>query len=133
MVEPFRDGLIDSVQRHRGDLGRQRRQRVPRRRWTGLHRYAFPESLSGLHEVQQREKAGTSLEASRAGGPVVVSRLADHAARWPAFVEEAAALGVGAVAAVPIGVDRVVGAASLYAPADRDRQPTSRDGRACCR
>lgn len=83
----------------------------------------FPESMSAIHEIEHREQAGPGRDASRAGEPVVVSRLADHAARWPAFAEQAAALGIGAVAAIPMGIEDVVGAATLYSPADRDWLP----------
>ncbi|MBX9396412.1 GAF and ANTAR domain-containing protein [Streptomyces sp. TRM72054] len=70
-----------------------------------------------LMEVQATLGEGPCLHAARTGTPVIASDLAGgrDADRWPVFAQEATALGVRAVYALPLGDDAgCLGTLDLY-------------------
>lgn len=68
-----------------------------------------------LEEVQYTVGEGPAVEASRSGGPVLVSDVAAEDGRWPGFTLMAGDAGVGAVFALPLRVGAIrLGCLGLY-------------------
>jgi hypothetical protein len=60
-----------------------------------------------LEDLQFTLGQGPGLDSAAAGVPVLVSDLADAAARWPQFVPAAATLGVRALFALPLRIGAI--------------------------
>jgi GAF domain-containing protein len=76
--------------------------------------------VADLEQVQERDQQGPCVDAVRSGEPVRVSRLADYRAQWPDYVAQAAALGIRAVATVPMHDGVVLGTVDLYDHTERE-------------
>lgn len=73
------------------------------------------DALGRLEEVQEREQRGPCVEAVRNGHAVAVADLAHTSYRWPAYIQQAAASGIRAVASVPMRTTATtVGSVELY-------------------
>lgn len=58
-------------------------------------------ALSGLCAAEEEAQRGPTFDAVESGLPVVVTSLDNGASPWPEYIAQAAAAGLGAVAAVP--------------------------------
>lgn len=65
---------------------------------------ASNEVSAGLEDLQLTVGEGPCLDAFTAGGPVLIEDLAQAQQRWPAFAEQAQALGAVAVFSFPLQV-----------------------------
>ena len=73
------------------------------------------ETLANLERIQEIHQAGPCVEAIGTGEPVVVHQVADYAERWPAYINRAGALGIGAIAAIPMRAAKTsIGTLDLY-------------------
>jgi GAF domain-containing protein len=81
------------------------------------------EAIAELERIQETRQAGPCLEAIRTGEPVTVSDLANDSAAtelWPEYVARSSAVGVRAVAGIPMLTDdRAIGAINLYSATPR--------------
>lgn len=76
---------------------------------------ASSEATRNLELFQLQRDQGPCLDCYHAGAPVGVADLAEHADRWPQFVEAAGAAGFASVHAVPLRLqDHVLGALGLF-------------------
>lgn len=66
--------------------------------------YATNETSSGLEDLQLTVGEGPCLDAFTSGGPVLIEDLTRATDRWPAFTEQAQALGAAAVFSFPLQV-----------------------------
>ena len=77
--------------------------------------------------MQEAHQSGPCVDAVRTGTPVTVSDLTAHpdaATRWPDYVVQANALGVRAVAGIPMVTDKgVIGAVNSYDAAPHNWSP----------
>lgn len=70
---------------------------------------------TSLEELQYTVGEGPGVEAFTAGDPVLVDELVTDVQRWPGFADGAAASGVGAAFAFPLGVGALrLGTLDLY-------------------
>lgn len=84
---------------------------------------AHLEMLAELERVQESYQAGPCVEAVRTCKPVTVADLAvsDAATWWPAYTTQALAVGIRAVAGIPMRTEtRAIGAINLYDRSPRD-------------
>lgn len=85
------------------------------------------EKIAQLERVQETHQSGPCVDAVRTGKPMTVSDLTadpDAATRWPDYVVQAQAIGVRAVAGIPmVTEERVIGAVNLYDAAPRSWSP----------
>ena len=87
-------------------------------------RLAFDAGVGGpvtvLERLQEATQIGPCVTAFRSGQVVTVSDLGGENERWPAYCRTARALGVQAVASIPMRLgDQAVGAMDLYAAESR--------------
>jgi GAF domain-containing protein len=80
-------------------------------------------AITALEESQETTQSGPCVVAARTGSPVVIRDL--HApealVRWPEYVATARAVGVRAVAGIPlVARDEAIGALNVYASEVRD-------------
>ncbi len=76
---------------------------------------AGSEALAGLERTQEELQHGPCLDAAKTNEIILIEDLADFDSRWPAYVARAGALGIHAMAVVPMGVDdSSLGAVTLY-------------------
>ncbi len=81
---------------------------------------------TSLEELQYTVGEGPGVEAFTVGDPVLVEELAVDEQRWPGFADGAAASGVGAAFAFPLGVGALrLGTLDLYR---REPGTLSREG-----
>ena len=66
--------------------------------------HASNEVSAGLEDLQLTVGEGPCLDTFTTGGPVLVDELAQARQRWPAFTEQAQALGAAAVFSFPLQV-----------------------------
>lgn len=85
------------------------------------------EAIVALERVAEKHDQGPCVDATRTGQQVLVSRLADHAARWPDYAAKAAELGIVAVAAIPMRNAARIGALDLFDTSEHDWSPEEVD------
>lgn len=77
-----------------------------------------------LEGVEEQFQQGPCVDAFRNGDEVVVSRLRDHADKWPDWSGKADELGVRAVLGIPLVVrGEPLGAMNVYSLQERDWRP----------
>jgi GAF domain-containing protein len=82
---------------------------------------AVPESLAPLELAQGESQEGPCVQACRTGEVVAVADLARKSEGWDQYRAAAAALGIGAVAGIPMSLRNcVVGALNLYSYEPRE-------------
>jgi GAF domain-containing protein len=72
------------------------------------------ETIAALERVAEENDQGPCVDAIGTGQRVLISRLGDHAARWPDYTAKAAKLGIVAVAAIPMRNAARIGALDLF-------------------
>jgi hypothetical protein len=72
------------------------------------------EAVTALERAQESERQGPCIDALAAGRAVLVPRLVDRAATWPAYVARAQQVGIVSVASVPLTNASPIGALDLY-------------------
>ena len=79
------------------------------------------EVTAAVERLQEDLQEGPCLDAHRGGEPVLVADLRDDPDHWPGFARRAIALGVVAVAAIPMRLDDTrLGTLNLYTTSRRD-------------
>jgi GAF domain-containing protein len=63
---------------------------------------AANEAVTVIERLQEGTQAGPCLDAHRSGQPVLVADVTDHSERWPALAQAAPAVGLVAVAGIPM-------------------------------
>jgi GAF domain-containing protein len=82
---------------------------------------AYGHQVAELERVQEQLQRGPCIEAFRTGKVVAVPDLSARSDQWPDYCSAAAAVGVGAVASIPMPLgEQTVGALNLYANGTRD-------------
>ncbi len=82
---------------------------------------ALDEVTMAVERIQEDLQEGPCVDAHRGGEPVLVADLRDDPGHWPVFAGRAIALGVVAVAAIPMRLDDTrLGALNLYTTSRRD-------------
>ena len=78
------------------------------------------EATVRVEQTQERAQQGVCVEAFKSGKPVSVPDLAELDERWEEFRNEAQAVGLGAVLAIPMRLDdEVLGAMNIYSAEPR--------------
>ena len=76
---------------------------------------AANEDIATLERLQEQTQRGPCVEAYHSGEAVFVPDLATHMQRWPVLAEAATAMGVGALAGIPMHLTGTkLGAINLY-------------------
>lgn len=71
--------------------------------------------MADLEQVQEEHQEGPCVDSVRSGEVVSVADLTGSAERWPAYAERAAALGIRAIAGIPMRLNgSTIGAVDLY-------------------
>lgn len=82
---------------------------------------AATEEIVVLERTQEEAQAGPCVEAHHTGEPVLVTDLTADGGRWPALAQAATAVGVVAVAGIPMRLNGSrLGALNLYAKVRRE-------------
>jgi len=83
---------------------------------------AFGSAVAAVERAQEQTQTGPCVTAFRTGEVVSVNELAAaERAQWPHYCAMAAAVGISAVASLPMRLGgQTVGVLDLYAPARRD-------------
>jgi GAF domain-containing protein len=82
---------------------------------------AANEAVTVIERLQEGTQAGPCLDAHRSGQPVLVADVTDHSERWPALAQAAPAVGLVAVAGIPMQLNGTrLGALNLYHSARRE-------------
>lgn len=77
---------------------------------------AVPEQVAALERHQERHQSGPCMTAYRTGRALAVPDLSESARRWDGYAAVAEAVGVRAVAGIPLRLaGRALGALDLYA------------------